>query len=63
MDRRNHNKKIMQGLAILCWRQLPVRPPWIPSSVHLHQLPQAGVPGQTLPQLKGGIKKQAQGAR
>ena len=53
----------MQGLAILCWRQLPVGPPWIPSSVHLHQLPQAGVPGQTLPQLKGGIKKQGQGAR
>lgn len=28
-----------------------------PRTVHLHQLPRVGVPGQTLPQLKGGIPK------
>ena len=28
-----------------------------PQTVALPQLPQAGVPGQTLPQLQGGIKK------
>ena len=28
-----------------------------PRTVHLRQLPRVGVPGQTLPQLKGGIPK------